>query len=103
MSQFQRWAQKEHSTRAQILALVPAGIILLLLLPYWLLVICPSLDRMLGLAPPSPAPVTIIAAITSSRRRLPEGSLPWLPMVSLPVVRCQASVAADDTRRRAPS
>ena len=38
----------------------PAGIILLLLLPYWLLVICPSLDKMLGLAPPSPTPVTII-------------------------------------------
>ena len=60
MSRFQKWAQKKHSTRAQILALVPAGIILLLLLPYWLLVICPSLDKMLGLAPPSPAPVTII-------------------------------------------
>ena len=60
MSQFQKWAQKQHSTRAQILALVPAGIILLLLLPYWLLVVSPSLDKLLGLAPPCPTAVTII-------------------------------------------
>jgi protein-S-isoprenylcysteine O-methyltransferase Ste14 len=60
MSQFQKWAQKPQTTRAQVLALIPAGVILLLLLPYWILVICPSLDAMLGLALLSPSPITIL-------------------------------------------
>jgi len=64
MSRFQRWAQKEHSTRAQVLALLPAGIVLFLLLPYWLLVICPSLDKMLGWAPhPTPASIVVGAVL----------------------------------------
>jgi protein-S-isoprenylcysteine O-methyltransferase Ste14 len=73
MSQFQKWAQKEHSLRAKILALIPAGIILLLLLPYWLLVICPSLDRMPGLAPPFPSPVTIIVGAVLLATGFPVG------------------------------
>lgn len=72
MSQFQKWAQQEHSSRAQALALVPAGIVLFLLLPYWLLVICPSLDRVLGLAPP-PTTVTIVVGATLIAVGLPFG------------------------------
>ena len=73
MSRFQRWAQKEHSTRAQVLALLPAGIVLFLLLPYWLLVICPSLDRMLGWAPASPTPITIVTGAVLLAVGLPFG------------------------------
>jgi protein-S-isoprenylcysteine O-methyltransferase Ste14 len=63
MSRFQKWANKQHSTRAQVLALIPAGVILLLILPYGLLVICPSLDKMLGWSPLSPTPVTILVGV----------------------------------------
>jgi protein-S-isoprenylcysteine O-methyltransferase Ste14 len=71
MSRFQRWALKEQTTRAKVLALIPAGIVLFVLLPYWLLVICPSLDRMLGWAPISPTPVTIIAGAVVIAAGLP--------------------------------
>lgn len=72
MSQFQKWAQQEHSSRAQALALLPAGIVLFLLQPYWLLVICPSLDRVFGLAPP-PSTVTIVVGASLIAAGLPFG------------------------------
>jgi protein-S-isoprenylcysteine O-methyltransferase Ste14 len=60
MSRFQKWAQKPPSSSAQTLGLLLAGVIFLLLLPYWILVVCPSLDKMVGLAPPTPTRATII-------------------------------------------
>jgi len=71
MSRFQRWAQKEQTTGTRVLGLIPAGIVLFLLLPYWILVICPSLDRRLGLAPPSSTPATIVAGAVLIAAGLP--------------------------------
>jgi len=59
MSRYSRWAEKEHSEGARIIALLPAGVLFLLLLPYLLLVISPSLDTRLGLDLLSPGPVSL--------------------------------------------
>jgi protein-S-isoprenylcysteine O-methyltransferase Ste14 len=60
MSQFQKWAQKEHSLTKRIIALLPAGLFFLIILPYLFLVICPSLDERLGLDRIEPGAATII-------------------------------------------
>ncbi len=49
MSRYSKWAEKEHSERDRLIALIPAGILFLILIPYLLLVISPSLDVRLGL------------------------------------------------------
>ena len=54
MSRLSKWAETEHSPRARIIALIPAGAIFLVFLPYLFLVICPSLDQ--GLFTDSPKP-----------------------------------------------
>jgi protein-S-isoprenylcysteine O-methyltransferase Ste14 len=51
MKLYSKWAQKEHSFGTRIAALVPAGVIFLILLPYVIIVIGPSLDQRLGIAP----------------------------------------------------
>jgi protein-S-isoprenylcysteine O-methyltransferase Ste14 len=38
-----KWAKKEHSEGARLAALIPAGILFLILIPYILLVLSPSL------------------------------------------------------------
>ena len=53
MSRFLKWAQTEHSLGTRIAATLPAGVLLVILIPYLLLVKCPSIDRQLGLHPPS--------------------------------------------------
>jgi len=60
MSRFSKWAQKEHSEGAHLIALLPAGVLFLILLPYILLVISPSLDARLGLDRLSPGPASFI-------------------------------------------
>jgi len=60
MSRFSKWAQKEHSEGARLIALLPAGVLFLILLPYILLVISPSLDARLGLDRLSPGPASFI-------------------------------------------
>ena len=60
MSRFSKWAEKEHSAGARFIALVPAGVLFLLVLPYVLLVISPSLDTRLGLGRLSPSPASLI-------------------------------------------
>jgi protein-S-isoprenylcysteine O-methyltransferase Ste14 len=60
MSRFSKWAEKEHSPGARLIALVPAGVLFLFVLPYVLLVISPSLDTRLGLGRFSPSPVSLI-------------------------------------------
>lgn len=49
MSRFAKWAQTEHPAGSRIAATLLAGLLFAVLLPYVLLVVCPSLDRLLGL------------------------------------------------------
>jgi protein-S-isoprenylcysteine O-methyltransferase Ste14 len=49
MSRFAKWAQREHPPGRRIAATLLAGLLFAILLPYLLLVVCPSLDRQLGL------------------------------------------------------
>jgi protein-S-isoprenylcysteine O-methyltransferase Ste14 len=60
MSRYSKWAKKERSEGARIIALLPAGFLFLILLPYILLVVSPSLDAMLGLDRLDPSPATLI-------------------------------------------
>lgn len=49
MSRFTRWAQTERSEGARIAALIPAGLVLLGLIPFAIVVVCPKVDRQLHL------------------------------------------------------
>lgn len=49
MSRFTKWAQVEHREGERIIALIPAALVLLVLLPFLILVVCPKLDRQLHL------------------------------------------------------
>jgi protein-S-isoprenylcysteine O-methyltransferase Ste14 len=60
MSRYSRWAEKEHGEGTRIIALLPAGVLFLILLPYVLLVISPSLDTRLGLDRLNPGPASLI-------------------------------------------
>jgi protein-S-isoprenylcysteine O-methyltransferase Ste14 len=60
MSRFLKWAQTEHSLGTRIVALLLAGVLFLILLPYLFVVICPSVDRQLGLHLFDPGPVSYI-------------------------------------------
>jgi len=60
MSQFLKWAQREHPFRARIMATLPAGVIFVIVLPYLLLVACPSADRRLGLDALTPGIASIL-------------------------------------------
>ena len=60
MSRYSKWAEKEHSEAARVIALLPAGILFLILIPCILLVISPSLDARLGLDLLSPSPSSLI-------------------------------------------
>ncbi len=64
MSRYSKWAQKEHSETARLIALLPAGFLFLILIPYILLVVSPSLDARLGLDLLSPSPATSIVGAT---------------------------------------
>ncbi|MGB2897396.1 MAG: isoprenylcysteine carboxylmethyltransferase family protein [Anaerolineales bacterium] len=67
MSRFSKWAQTEHSPVARIIALVPAGALFLVLLPYLFLVICPSLDQRLLTESPKPGVASLtIGSILSA-------------------------------------
>ena len=60
MSRYSKWAKKERSEGARIIALLPAGFLFLVLLPYLLLVVSPSLDARLGLDRLDPSPASLI-------------------------------------------
>jgi protein-S-isoprenylcysteine O-methyltransferase Ste14 len=60
MSQFKKWAQREHSFPRRMIAMLFAGVFFLIILPYLFLVICPSLDQRLGLDRIQPGAATII-------------------------------------------
>jgi len=60
MSQYKKWAQKEHSFARRIIALLPAGVLFLMILPYLFLVICPALDERFGLDRIEPGAATFI-------------------------------------------
>lgn len=60
MSRFSEWARTEHSPRARMIILIPAGAVFLVLLPYLFIVICPSLDARLLPIDPVPGVATIL-------------------------------------------
>ena len=49
MSLYSKWAQKEHPENKRIAATLLAGVVFVILLPYIIAVVGPSLDRRLGL------------------------------------------------------
>ena len=60
MSRFTRWAQKERSEAARIVALIPAGFVLLAVIPFLIVVVCPRLDQQLGLDVPELGPASLV-------------------------------------------
>ena len=49
MSRYAKFAQKEYSLNRRLLALLPAGVFFLFLLPYVIIVVGPNMDKRLGL------------------------------------------------------
>jgi protein-S-isoprenylcysteine O-methyltransferase Ste14 len=49
MNRFTKWAEREYPITARILALIPAGLLIVVLIPYFLVRIGPAIDRALGL------------------------------------------------------
>ena len=49
MSRYLKWAQREHSFGRRVAATLPAGVLFLLVLPFVVVRVGPSLDRQLGL------------------------------------------------------
>lgn len=49
MSRYVKWAQKEHGAGTTIAAMMLAGVVFLILLPWIIIRIGPALDRLLGL------------------------------------------------------
>lgn len=49
MDQFKKWAQKEYPLVQRLLALIPAGFLFVILIPYILVRLLPALDQKLGL------------------------------------------------------
>ena len=60
MSRYSKWAEKEHSPGRRLVALIPAGVLFLIVFPYLLLVISPALDRRLGLVRLDPSAASLI-------------------------------------------
>lgn len=51
MNRFRRWAEKEYSLQQRLIALVPAGLLFAVLIPFLLAFVIPLLDRQLGWPP----------------------------------------------------
>jgi protein-S-isoprenylcysteine O-methyltransferase Ste14 len=51
MSRYVKWAQKEHGGGTYIAAMLLAGVVFLILLPWIILRVGPALDRLLGIPP----------------------------------------------------
>jgi protein-S-isoprenylcysteine O-methyltransferase Ste14 len=51
MNRFKQWAEKEYSIQQRLLALVPAGLLFVVLIPYLLACIVPHLDQRFNLPP----------------------------------------------------
>ena len=49
MSLYSKWAQKEHPEPVRIAAMLLAGVVFLILIPYVIIVVCPNWDQRLGL------------------------------------------------------
>jgi len=49
MSLYSKWAQKEHPEPVRIAAMLVAGVVFLILVPYVIIVVCPNWDQRLGL------------------------------------------------------
>lgn len=49
MDRFKQWAEREYPLTSRILALIPAGLLIVVLIPYLLVRFGPSIDRTLGL------------------------------------------------------
>ena len=60
MSQFTRWAEKERGPGVRIVALILAGVLFVVLLPYLIIVVCRRLDRRLHLDRLKPGPAFLM-------------------------------------------
>lgn len=60
MSRYSKWAKKEYSEGTRLTVLLPAGIVFVILIPYVLLFVSPSLDARLGLDRLNPGPASFI-------------------------------------------
>ena len=49
VSLYSKWAKKEHPEAVRIAATLLAGVIFLILIPYFIFVVCPNWDRRFGL------------------------------------------------------
>ncbi|MBA4385806.1 MAG: hypothetical protein C0410_13800 [Anaerolinea sp.] len=49
MNRYKNWASREYSLKHRLLALIPAGFLFLLILPYLLVILLPRLDALLHL------------------------------------------------------
>jgi protein-S-isoprenylcysteine O-methyltransferase Ste14 len=49
MSNYVKWAQKQHGFGTRIVVTLLAGMLFVILIPYTIIVFCPALDRLLGL------------------------------------------------------
>ncbi len=61
MNRFKKWAQREYPLRFRLLALLPAGILFVFLIPYVLIMLGPRLDLALRLPAASLGIVNILA------------------------------------------
>ncbi|MFL7812655.1 MAG: isoprenylcysteine carboxylmethyltransferase family protein [Anaerolineales bacterium] len=49
MDRYKKWAEREYPITSRILALIPAGLLIVVLIPYFLIRSGPAIDRALGL------------------------------------------------------
>ena len=49
MTLYSKWMHKEHPEAVRIAAMLVAGVVFLILIPYVIIVVCPNWDRRLGL------------------------------------------------------
>ncbi len=64
MSRFLKWSQREHTFRARMTATLPAAFLFLIVLPYLLLVVSPSVDKRLGMDLLTPGITSILVGGT---------------------------------------
>lgn len=60
MNRYKKWASREYSLKHRLLALIPAGILFVLILPYLFVILLPRLDALLTLPRLYLGPVNVI-------------------------------------------
>lgn len=63
MSRYKKWASREYSLNQRLLALIPAGLLFLLIFPFLLVILLPRLDAWLHLPSLYFGPVNIVVGV----------------------------------------